>query len=153
MFTEKKKYPATITSCGVGDKDGVAQPFVKFELTNEAGAKAPYTWYMSTVSEKSISFAATALVKIGFMGNDFKDLEKGVTIFAPQKLNVELEFGKKADGTLSDKLRVKWVNADRAPEKYTGTMPSQVGLFTKIKAELGVKKTAATTATKSPSDW
>jgi hypothetical protein len=160
MFTDKKKYPATILDCGVAtdQKSGLAQPYVKFEIKNEAGATAPYTWYGSLVSEKSTEFAVKTLVKMGFTGGDFTDLNKGITIFTPGlKLNIELEYGQKADGTKSDKLRIKWVNASSGTlEKFKGTLPSQVGLFSRIKAELGVKKITTPTATASkpvPSDW
>jgi hypothetical protein len=166
MLKPKTKYAAVITDCGRTAKEGQEpQPFVTFELTDEAGGTHKKTWYGKMSSEATKEYAAKQLLKIGFSGNDFKDLDKGPIMFnGSLKLTVELEHGqtKQPDGTYkadpAKNLQIKWINVKGKPmEKYTGAAESQVALFAKVKAELGLngKKPITTTATTTAknTDW
>lgn len=150
MLKVKTKYDAVITDCGLTqNQNNEAQAFVKFDVSDEAGVKHPFTWFGSMKSEKATEFAVKTLVGAGFTGNDFADLNKGVVAFdGSVKLTVELEHPQDAQGNVkTDKLRIKFINAKGNMTKFTGTVPSQVALFSRIKTELGVKKNKTTPAT------
>lgn len=161
MLKPKTKYNAKITDCGMTAKDGQEpQPFVTFELTDETGGTHKKTWYGKMSSEATKEYAAKQLLKIGFSGNDFKDLNKGIVMFdGSLKLTVELEHGQTKVGDTykedtSKPLYIKWINVKSKPmEKFTGAINSQVALFAKVKAELGLTNKPTTSTPKMPSDW
>lgn len=163
MLKAKTKYPAVITDCGLTTpkEDGEQpQPFIGFDITDETGTVHKMTWYGSLSTEGAMEYATKQLVKIGFQGGDFKDLNAGPSVFnQTMKLTVELEHQgtKNSEGKYipdpSKKLAIKWINVKGNMQKFTGTMPSQVGLFARIKAELGVKSKPTVTATKTTNDW
>lgn len=156
MFKPKKSYDASITDCGlVEGKDGEPQPFIAFNVMDGEGNNQAMTWYGSMRTEAAKEFSATQLIKIGFTGNDFSDLKKGSIMFdGSLKLTVSLEPQQKKNeaGVYvdTDKLKIKWINVKTSKlEKFTGAVPNQVALFSRLKAELGVKKTTSP----APSDW
>lgn len=155
MFKAEKKYDATITDCGLADKNGSPQPFVSFNVLDGEGNSQNMTWYGSMSTEASREYSAKQLIQIGFTGNDFSDLKKGSIMFdGSLKLTVTLEPSQKKNEAgvweNTDKLKIKWINVKTTKlEKFAGQVPSQVALFAKIKSELGVKKTTPPT----PSDW
>lgn len=149
MLKIKTKYDAIITDCGLTQNDkNEAQPFIRFDVVDTDGSRHPYTWFGSMKSEKATEFAVKTLVGAGFKGNDFAELNNGLMAFdASVKLTVELEHPQDASGNIkTDKLRIKFINAKGGMTKFTGTVPSQVALFSRIKTELGVKKNKPATA-------
>lgn len=155
MLEIKKKLDAVITNCGVSEKDGNPQPYVKFDVTDSIGVKHPLTWYANLRSEASTAFAVKTLVGMGFKGNDFNDLQNGVMQFEAMPLTVELEHPQNAEKVEDKaKFRIKFINAKSKPvAQFTGKMASQVALFAKVKSELGIKKTAKPATTAAPTDW
>lgn len=149
-LVENKKYEAHVTDAGIADKDGQPQPYIKLDVIDETGGKHHFPFYFSMKSEKAMEFGAKALFNCGFIGNDFSDLDKPLpTIFdGSKKFTVTLEYGKNANGTMSNKLRVKFING-QGMTKFEGQIPKQTALFAKIKEELGVK----TTKPKTSTDW
>lgn len=143
MLKVKTKFDAVITDCGLTENQNKeAQAFMKFDVLDSAGGKHQYTWFGNMKSEKATEFTIKTLVGAGFTGNDFTDLNKGLAAFDTSvKLTVELEHPQDSTGNVkTDKFRIKFINAKGGMTKLTGTVPSQVALFSRIKTELGVKK-------------
>jgi len=138
MFKAEGKYSATVIEAGLGaDKDGVAQPFMKFKATN-GSETAEFYWTGSLKSEKSTELAIKALLTAGFGGDDIDDLKRGLMIFMPKDIVIELEEQTDKDGNGTGKLKVKWVNAAR--KEFTGAAPKLAGAFAKVRQQLGIKK-------------
>lgn len=153
MLVIKKKLDAVITDCGVTEtKDGNAQPYVKFDVTDLEGGKHQQTWFANLRTEKSTEFAVKNLVQMGFKGDDFADLSKGTIMFdASVKLTVELEHPEKDGVQDTKKFKIKFIN-QKGMTKFEGTVPSQKALFTRIKSEVKGGKKAAAPEVKN-TDW
>lgn len=161
MFQVKKKYDATIQDAGLmTTKSNKPMAFVELSVKADDGSLHRQTWF-GGLSESSQEYTASALLKMGFMGNSFDDLKKGVMAFDGTKERT-VEFGyrrtkNEVTGKYEDdttKIDVKWVNLkSKGINKFDGNtgINNQAALFAKVKSELGVKKT--TPKPSSNNDW
>lgn len=157
MFQVKKKYAAEIIDAGLTkSKAGNEQVFVTLNVKADDGSIHKNTWYGSMV-ETQVEKTIGQLVKMGFMGNSFDDLNKGHMMF-DGTLPRTVEFGfqqtkNEATGLWvnTDKLKVKWVNVkSRGIEKLEkSSLTSQAALFQKVKSELGLKTQPKTAVAKN----
>lgn len=133
-------YEAIAINSGISaTMKGTPQAFMEFEIRQD-GENEYITWF-GALTEKGAEISVKALVAAGFVGNDFADLEKPFeVVFGPRKVSIEVveeSFNGKSV------TKVKWVNAIRnGPKKFEGAVPKMAGLFTKVKQEAGMKRTA-----------
>lgn len=140
MLQINKKYPATLKTAALAERNGEAYPTMSFEVADDTGAKHTVYWNGSLKSDASQAMAAKALIQAGFQYEDFNMLKEGVNLktFAPADITVELEYQLDANKQPTDKLRVKWVNA-RAAKQFSGAVAKAESAFQAAKAKLGIK--------------
>jgi hypothetical protein len=121
MLKANEKYEATIIDAGlIDDKNGNAQPFMKFQIGTDT-----LTWFGNTSNDKGMQISAKALKAAGFIGTDFGDLKLPfAVVFNPKPVSITTEEYK-------GKVRIKWVNGKEAEKKVAqGKVASNKSLFT-----------------------
>lgn len=131
MHPEGKNIPAKLISAGLQESSsGETQPYLKFQTEH-----GEITWFGSLKSELSQTFSVKQLVRAGFIGDDFSDLEKPLEVaFLPEELTITVEMNE-----YKGKITPRLTFVNKAKKEYTGQAPKMAALFASVKAELGVK--------------
>ncbi len=124
------------------DKEGKPSAWVKYKVFTSEGKTENHTEYYRFSTDKQAARSAGMLVKSGFVGNEFTDLNKTlVEAFSAMKLNIKLEKNEYTSKTGEAKENVKMAWVSPAKKVYTGKMDSFAKVFTAKRSELGIKKT------------
>lgn len=146
MFKHNEKYAATLVDAGLTEsKSGNPTVFLTLEVTDDAGGKQRLIWN-GHLTEKAQEQTIKTLIGAGFSGDDVADLNKGLIMFAPKPLTVVMEEHTYEGKTT---MRIKYVNGGGTLKAFKGQAPKMAALFSKVRAEMGVKKPAAAPAVNS----